>query len=157
MLWTPPLASDTPTAPAQAPQLQSLGSGEPWWWGADTTCHLKGHVSSPFNSPGDSPRPWAEPQDRGWRAPQPALRRGAEGRQARCPGTLIFFRPRVRMPTLASIKLGYIKQTNRRHLPVITPDTSPDKRPLPRPPLTARTIAATKAFSACTDDINLML
>lgn len=58
----------------------------------------------------------------------PALRRGAEGRQARHPGTLIFFRPRARVPTPASIKLGYIKQTNRRHLPIITPDTSPDKR-----------------------------
>lgn len=111
----------------------------------------------PFNSPGDSPRPRAEPQNGGWHLPQAALRRGAEGRQARRPGTLIFFRPRVRMPTPASIKLGYIKQTNRRHLPIITPDTSPDKRPLPRPPLTARTIAATKAFSACADDINLML
>lgn len=112
---------------------------------------------APFNSPGDSPRPRAEPQSRGWHLPQAALRRGAEGRQARRPGTLIFFRPRVWMPTPASIKLGYIKQTNRRHLPIITPDTSPDKRPLPRPPLTARTIAATKAFSACADDINLML
>lgn len=157
MLRTPLLASDTPTAPAQAPQFQSLESGEPWGWGADTTCHCKGQLSSPFNSPGDSPRLRAEPQKRGCHLPQPALRRGAEGRQAQRPGTLIFFRPRVRMPTPASIKLGYIKQTNRRHLPVITPDTSPDKRPLPRPPLTARTIAATKAFSACADDINLML
>lgn len=130
--------------------LHMLQSWEPWWWGADTS---RGAPSLPFQLPG----PWAEPQNRGWHLPRPALHRGAEGRRARRPGTLIFFRPRVRMPTPASIKLGYIKQTNRRHLPIITPDTSPDKRPLPRPPLTARTIAATKALSACADDINLML
>lgn len=114
-------------------------------------------LSSPFNSNG-----WthAEAGPQGpWPASPPVRpsERGAEGRQAQRPGTLVFFRPRVWMPTLASIKPGYIKRTNRRHLPVITPDTSPDKRPLPRPPLTGQTIAATKAFSACTDDINLML
>lgn len=117
----------------------------------------------PVLLPGWQPRAadrpvWTQsPRDCGRHHPWPVTGEGGRGRPAQHPGTLIFFRPRVQMPTPSSIKPGYIKRTNCRHLPVITPDTSPNKRPLPRLLLTGRTIAATKAFSACADDINLML
>lgn len=133
-------------------------------WGVES--HAGGEQTRPAISRGTSPplstrrvtargRGWAPEL---WLASSPAGAAEGSGGQAGPAPRHAYFLPPAYADANSGVHKTGLHQTDQ-------PPSSPHHYPrhkswqkaLPRPPLTARTIAATKAFSACADDINLML